>query len=201
MIVVDIETTGLDPYKNSIVSIGALDFYNSKNQFYEECKILDGAEVEPEALKINGFTLEQISDINKKSLKQILEEFLNWTEETDNRVLGGHNLADFDVLFLLNSSKKYKLNWQFGRRCVDLHSVCYTHHLQRNINPPIKDKKSNLNLDRILEYVELPQEPRPHHALTGAKMEAEAFSRLIYGKSLFEEYSQHKIPVYLKNDN
>lgn len=35
--------------------------------------------------------------------------------------------------------------------------------------PPIKDGTSDLNLDRILNYVDLPSEPRPHNALIGAK--------------------------------
>ena len=47
MIVVDVETTGVDARKNSIVSIGAVDFENQKNQFYGECKIWEGAEIDP----------------------------------------------------------------------------------------------------------------------------------------------------------
>ena len=56
MIVVDVETSGLDDEKNSLLSIGAVDFYNPKNQFYGECRVREGAEVNPEALEVNGFT-------------------------------------------------------------------------------------------------------------------------------------------------
>ena len=34
MIIVDVETTGIDPEKHSIVSIGAVDFSNPSNEFY-----------------------------------------------------------------------------------------------------------------------------------------------------------------------
>lgn len=67
MIVFDVETTGEDSRKHSIVSIGALEFSNPKNQFYEECRIWEGAEVQEIALKINGFTEENIRDPKKQS--------------------------------------------------------------------------------------------------------------------------------------
>ena len=81
MIVIDVETTGVIPTKHSILSIGAIDFNNPENQFYEECRIWDGAQVMQDgeegmlsALKINGFTKEEIRDSKKKSQKQVLEE-------------------------------------------------------------------------------------------------------------------------------
>jgi len=51
-----------------------------------------------------------------------------------------------------------------------------------------------MNLDKILNYVGLPDEPRPHNGLCGAKLEAEAFSRLVNDKSLLEEYGKYSIP-------
>jgi len=199
MIVVDIETTGLNPRKNSIVSIGAVDFHNPEDQFYEERKIFEGAEVHPQALKVNGFTEEQIRDEAKRSLEEIIEAFLSWTEKSGIKVLAGHNIAGFDVLFLINSANKYGLNWNMGRRCVDTHSLCYAHHLKRKA-PPLNEGESSLNLDNVLIYVGLPPEPKPHNALIGAKLEAEVLSRIIHGKALFSEYSNHEIPEYLKND-
>ena len=47
-------------------------------------------------------------------------------------------------------------------------------------------------------YVGLPPEPKPHHALTGAKVEAEALSRLLFGKILLKEFAHYEIPKYLK---
>ena len=43
MIVVDVETSGMDAYKHSLLSIGAVDFENPVERFYEECRIWDGA--------------------------------------------------------------------------------------------------------------------------------------------------------------
>ena len=62
MIVADIEASGLDFRKNSIVSIGAVDFEDPKRQFYAEPRIWDGAECNLESLAINGFTEEECKE-------------------------------------------------------------------------------------------------------------------------------------------
>lgn len=196
MIVVDVETTGLDPRKHSIVSIGALYFPNPEKQFYQECRIWYGAEISKEALNINGFSEEDIKDPNKKSLEETIKDFLQWTEGIDDVTLAGEN-PSFDLNFLKSSAERYDIKWPFGHRTVDLHSLCYTHFLKRGLNPPVKNERTDLNLDKILRYVGLPEEPKPHNALTGAKMEAEAFSRLVFGNPLLKEFETYPIPNYL----
>jgi len=202
MIVVDVETTGLRPEKNSIVSIGAIDFSNPQNQFYQECRIWEGAEISDQALKVNGFTKEEITNPDKPSLEETVFKFIEWTKNIEDQTLAGHNVW-FDALFLrdaLNRAKVkgYSLEERFGSRNVDLHSECYAHHLKKGINPPKKNERTDLNLDKVLLYVGLLEEPNPHNALTGAKMEAEAFSRFFFGKALFEEFEKYSIPNYLK---
>lgn len=196
MIVVDIETTGINPYKSSIVSIGAIDFKNPSSFFYEECRVWDGAEIIKEALKVNGFTLEQVQDPSKKSLQEIMAAFLAWTKNSSDKTIGGANVF-WDHDFLRASAKRYNLEWSFTRRIVDLHSVCYSHFLRRGLKAVDKNGKTELTVDAILKYVGLPEEPKPHVGLVGAKMEAEAFSRLIYGKALLPEYQHFPLPDYL----
>jgi DNA polymerase III epsilon subunit-like protein len=196
MIVVDIETTGLDPRKHSIVSIGALDFTSPLNQFYQECRIFKGAEVMEEALQINGFSKEEIKDPDKKSLKETIEDFFVWVKKIKERTIAGSN-PSFDRDFLMVSAERFNLPWFLGHRTIDLHALGYSHFLQRGLTPPVKEGRTDLNTDGVLSYVGLPEEPKPHHALTGTKMEAEAFSRLIYGRSLLSEFKNYPLPDYL----
>jgi DNA polymerase III epsilon subunit-like protein len=197
MIVVDVETTGFNPEKNSILSVGALDFDKPLSQFYGECRMWEGALVNPEALKLNGFTLEQIIDNKKRTLNGLLFDFMKWIDGCNDLTLAGEN-PSFDRDFLNYSFEKCDYDFRIGMRTVDLHSLCYAHHLMRGLTPPSKDRNSQLSGDMTLEYVGLPKEPRPHNAITGTKMEAEAFSRLIYGKPLLQEFGKYPVPDYLR---
>jgi DNA polymerase III epsilon subunit-like protein len=197
MLIVDTETTGLDPKKHSIVSIGAVDFFHPENTFYVECKPWHGAEYQTEALAINGFTKEELEDPKRKTLYEAMNEFIAWTNKAEDKTLGGHNFAS-DIAFLRSAVDVYNINWSPGRRVVDTHSLCYSHHLKRGISPPLKDGRTDLSFDKVLVYVGLPEEPKPHNALTGAKMAAEVFSRLIYRKALYHEFEQFAVPEYLK---
>lgn len=193
MIVLDIEASGTDPYKHSIVSIGALDFTNPEKQFYAECKIWNGAHVMDEALEVNGFTREQIIDPTKKTEGEITEDFFKWIEDSPDHTTAGQN-PSFDRDFLRLSAERAGLNYTLSFRTLDVHSVCYFHMIERGIVPPIKNKRSDLNSGKIQAYVGIPEEPKPHNALTGAKVAAEALSRLLHNRKLLPEFTQFEIP-------
>jgi DNA polymerase III epsilon subunit-like protein len=196
MIVVDVETSGRDPKKNSILSIGAVDFLNPKNQFYGECRIWEGAGISQEALQINGFSEREIKDANKQDLGSLIKKFLNWISGIEDKTIAGQN-PSFDIGFLEDSINRYRIDYRIGRRSIDLHSVSYAHHLKTGIRIPLKKGRTELNTDLIFAYVGLPPEPKPHNALVGAKMEAEALSRLIYGRILLNEFRGYPLPSHL----
>jgi len=52
-----------------------------------------------------------------------------------------------------------------------------------------------------MNYVGLPSEPKPHRAINGAGFEAEALSRLLFGRVIFNEFYNHAIPFYLSTIN
>jgi DNA polymerase III epsilon subunit-like protein len=197
MIILDIETTGTDPRRHSIVEVGAVDFDYPGNYFNERCSIWEGAEIDFKALEINGLTLKEIQDQTIYTQKELLSAFMIWMEQTEDKTIAGQNV-DFDINFLNESLARCGLNFSPGKRKVDQHSIVYAHFLKRNIRPPLKDGFSDLNSDFIMSYAGLPSEPKPHRAINGARFEAEALSRLIYGRGKFEEFEKHAIPDYLK---
>jgi DNA polymerase III epsilon subunit-like protein len=189
MIVVDIETSGVDPKKHSILSIGAVNLEKPSHQFYGECKIFEGAKINSDALKVNGFTEKEATDTTKPTPAELVEKFFFWVKQCNTKILAGHN-PNFDFSFLRETALKAHLDWPFSFRTVDLHSVCYAHLKQHNREIPTYNGKHALNSDFVHRYVGLCKEPRPHQALTGAKMEAESFSRLFFKKKLLEEYDR-----------
>ncbi|MEK9176850.1 MAG: 3'-5' exonuclease [Patescibacteria group bacterium] len=195
MIVLDIEASGTDYAKHSIVSIGALDFDNPNNQFYDECRIWDGAHIEPSALEVNGFTAAEITDSSKKTEKELTKAFIAWATDLRDWTIAGQN-PSFDRDFLRAAALRTHLDYPFPHRTLDTHSIAYAHMVVRGIMPPFDKEKhrSALNLDAVLEYVGIPAEPTPHNALTGALSHAEVLSRLLYGRQLLPEFEMYPIP-------
>lgn len=196
MIVVDGEFSGLDPNKHAILSLGAIDMNDPSREFYGECQLPDWATTDPIAMEINGFSDEQIKDESKPTLKELSEQFIEWIKLADDRTLAGQNV--WQDRYMLNAGlSKSGIDWDFGHRILDLHSVVYAHVMAQGKTIPVGNSMSAINSDFICKYVGLPKETDVHNALTGAKWEAEAFSRLFYGKNLLAEFANHTIPEYL----
>lgn len=192
MVVIDIETTGLNPFENSIIEIGAIDFYNPKNQFSQRCRIRENSVINKKALEVNGYTLSELYDKNLQSEKQLLLNFISWIEKIEFRTLAGQNV-NFDLSFLNATKDREQIIFEWGRRIVDIHSVAYTHMVSRGINPPLNDGNSKLGGDFIMKYVGIPPEPRPHSGINGALYETEALGRLIFGKGVFDRFKEYKL--------
>lgn len=193
MIIVDVEASGTNYEKHSMVSVGAIDFENPARQFYEECRIWDGAHIMDEALEVCGFTPEEITDPMKKTEGEVTRAFLAWTTETHNRTLAGQNVS-FDRDFLKAAAQRAGLDWDLAYRTIDTHTLCYMHMVKRDLAIPIAKNRSALDLDAVLRYCGIPDEPTPHNALTGAMSHAEVISRLLYDKKLLPEFEEFDIP-------
>lgn len=148
MIVIDIETSGLDPVKHSILSIGAIDMNNPTNKFYGECQCEPGKVVDEKALRINGFSQGDLMNQNKITVKELLQDFIHWTEAISDKTLAGHNIGQFDLQFLNEVCRKYKLKSSWAHRIFDLHTLSYSHLVASG-----KEIPEPLNLDTILGIV------------------------------------------------
>lgn len=169
--IVDAETSGLNPQIHGLLSLGAVD-YNTGDEFYEECALSSNKMYTDEALSINGFKSDKIKQ-GQSSVELILK-FETWRKARDIEILGGEN-PGFDIGFLKAAYATAGLDWPFHHRSVDIHSINFAIHRAFGVEMP----ENGLNLDKTLESVGLEPEPKPHNALTGAKLEAIALKRLI----------------------
>lgn len=195
MLVIDVESSGIDPQKHSILSLGALDFTNPTNQFYDECRAWDGAHILDEALLVNGFTREEATDPAKKTEGELIKAFVAWAGDLRDWTFAGQN-PSFDRDFVMAACHRAHIDFPFAHRTLDTHSLAYMHMLKRGVPPPfdVLHHRSALNLDAILEYTGIPEEPKPHNALTGAISHAEVIARLLYDRMLLPEFEVYPIP-------
>lgn len=197
MVILDIETTGLDPEENGLVSIGAIDFARPRETFYGECRIRKGEKVSPQALEVNGFTMDQLKDDEKQTTKELIKNFESWLSRRNEKVIGGLHIASFDVPFLNRKAQQTGVNLKLHRRSIDLHSVAYAKMIELGRIVPLTDGWSVMDVDFIYPFCGLPREPRPKNALNGAKWEAECLARLIYGRKLMKSFERYPVPAYL----
>ncbi len=199
MIVLDIETSGLDELKHGIIEIAAIKFENPEIYYYSLCGLDEDDEIDDNALEINGQRREKIRDSSRPSQKQVLTELFEFLERENDFYASGENIGSFDLRFIRAKARKYGLKDRFQYRSYDLHSVASFKYEQVFGELPIKNGKIELNLNKILEFVGLKDERKQHNALDDCRLEAEAISRLKFGKGIFREYSNFSIPNYLKN--
>ncbi|MBU2104430.1 MAG: 3'-5' exonuclease [Nanoarchaeota archaeon] len=209
-IVVDIETSGLDLVKSGIWQIGAIDL-NTMEEFIDEARIDDEDEISDGALKVIGKTEEELRDKNKQSQKELIEKFMKWVETRKMKNFACHH-PQGDIGWLMVRLKKYRLERKFNHKAFDTHSIAQTKFYEINKRFLIeeKEKRSNMGLSKILEFCGLPderlqikdeeiiKEGKPHNALEDAKLTAECFSRLMFGKNLFPEFIKFEVPKELR---
>jgi DNA polymerase III alpha subunit (gram-positive type) len=137
MIILDIESSGLDSGRAGIWQIGALELENPKNYFLEEGRIDDDDIIEKEALMVIGKTEAELRDKTKQTQKQLILNYLNWAKNIDERITGGHNIG-WDVSFIQNKCIRYDLGSQFrevsGQRSIDLHVIAQEEYRKLNGN-------------------------------------------------------------------
>jgi DNA polymerase III epsilon subunit-like protein len=196
MIIIDIEASGTEYQKHSILSIGALDFTHTENRFYGECRVWEGAHIDENALLVCGFSEEEALSRKKQTEAQLIGTFLTWANDIEDQTLAGQNVS-FDRDYIKAGCQRAGYNYPFAHRTIDTHTVAYTHHIIHKKEIPFAKRHSALNLDAILLYVGIPEEPEPHNALTGALSHAEVLHRLWYGKPLLPEFSHFPLPSHI----
>ncbi len=198
--VMDIETTGLNPRKCAILSVGLVSYNGRLNEFYREYYPFDGAEVMEVGMKINGFDLNKMRRDPVNDPKNVVDDVKRFLKASRCNVTAGQN-PSFDRDFVNAYAERYGADFRLPIWMLDMHSVCMSYMLENGIKIPRKsDGGLCLSSDSILKFVGLGAEPKPHNALNGAKYEFEALCRLIYGKNMLLEFSDCPVPSELTID-
>ncbi len=113
---VDTETSGLSPYRNGVLSLaGFHEAPLDEDTFsYETCPHVTD-KIEDAALKVNGYTREQILEFPAapvviEAWESYLTRYVNPYDSSDKLTLAGYNVG-FDARFLLAWFRKHKNNY------------------------------------------------------------------------------------------
>lgn len=196
MIIVDIECSGLDSEKCGIIEIGAIELENPENVFREEARIDDEDEVEDGALRILGKTEADLRDRSKQTQRELLEHFLSWASFISVKTCICQN-PQFDLAFIGIKLRKYGIENILPHRAFDLHSFASLKYFIINHEFLIEQGKSAMGLKNVLALCGMEDKRKFHNALEDARLTAECFSRVVFGKNLLNEYYLCPVPIHL----
>lgn len=204
MIVIDLETSGVDFVHCGIWQIGAIDF-ETKEEYSDECRIddedicLDDSSRGKKLFEVIGKTEEQLRDKTKQGQKEMLIKFFKWCEKSKMKNFMCEN-PQFDESFLEIKARKYGLKFPFHYRAFDLHSIAQAKYLAVKGKFAFKEHYT-AGLSMIVPFCGIEDNRGFHNALEDAKLAAECLHRVLYGKGFLEEYEKYPIPEYLKINN
>ena len=163
----DCETTGLDPKKDDIVSIGAVIIKNNtivaSKKFVKFVK--PKTKLQAEAIKIHHIRecdLEDAEDIN-----DVIDEFLNFI---GNRTLVGYFL-EFDIA-MINKYVKPKLGITLPNKILEVSAIYYDYKIER-----IPQANIDLRFNTIMNELKNPSLGK-HDAYNDAIMTSMIFIKL-----------------------
>lgn len=169
-IVLDTETTGLDPAEHSIIEVGCLEIFDRRitgRSFHEFCN--PGRSIDQGAAAVHGITMEQLRD--KPPFSGIADALLEFIGDA-NLVI--HN-ADFDMGFLAAEFNRCGRaeDWPPPGQVID------SLKLARNKHPNQRN-----SLDALCKRYEVDNSGRDlHGALLDAELLADVYLRLTGGQN------------------
>jgi hypothetical protein len=174
--VVDVETTALakDAHRGSLVSIGAVHPLTGET-FYCQCWVREGAYIDPESMAVH--MADWTDDRTQPSEAEAITRLVHWAKKRGIKLIGGKNPM-FDLRWLeaawmrAQEGRQEPGKFPLTHRTLDLHSLALAWAL---INRPVVVTSEGFKTDDVYRLLGMPDEPKPHHALTGARMEAKAF--------------------------
>src|ERR1017187_4498718 len=165
LLILDLETTGLDPAIHDVLEIGAVLCHQRTSAIQSTFQVkiepwrLELAQ--PKALEVNGYTPERWQFAVRRR-----EAWTSFFDFGRNAIMSSWN-AHFELGFIQppihsyfphNNDDDLKRFGPFDRHLIDLPSIAWA----------VLGPQAKLGKDYIAAALGLPPEPKPHGALTGA---------------------------------
>lgn len=174
-IIIDTETTGINPYKDEIIEFGAIKVID--NKIVETfCQLVKPRKpISQQITNINNITNEMV--FNAPSINRVLPQFLNFCQDF---ILIGHNV-DFDTQMISIACQRFNLPFQ--NKVID---TCF---LSKQIFP----KLTNHKLETLTNHLHILNR-QAHRALSDCFATNELF-QILSKKAILIPREQTKIQI------
>jgi DNA polymerase-3 subunit epsilon len=173
IVVYDCETTGLNPKKDNIISIGAVKVKGNKVLTNEAIHIFVE---QKEAISHQSITIHQIRNCDLEGAVPIEEAIERFLYYIGNRKLVGYYL-EFDVA-MINKYTKLMYGITLPNKKVEVSAIYFDKKIAR-----IPQGNIDLRFNTILKELDLPK-LSAHDALNDAVMTAMMYVKLLHVKKL-----------------
>lgn len=182
-LIVDCETTGLDPERHSLIEIAAQA--PNGNRCTLSFRPRPGSELDPKALEVNGYHWAEL-DACPTSYVDGISGFFGWlaAQHPDGLkakwTLAGMNPRGLDWPFLERAWRDAGFDvstdarFPFGHRTLDLHSQVVLYAASVGVVVP----DGGFSSESICDLLKIEREPKPHRANGGLDWEVQAFEAI-----------------------
>lgn len=178
----DLETTGLNSYRNGIWQIAAILYEEGeeKEEFNEVCNIFSTQECHPKALEMASLTEESLKDFNPpkeayRQFKALLEKYIDPFNKQDKMFMYGYNVRfddDFLRQFFYNNQDRFYGSY-FWNPAIDIMNLAM--EKLKNQRPLMRNFKQG-TVARSLD-IEI-EEEKLHDALYDIRVSREIHKKL-----------------------
>ena len=114
----DLETTGLNPFHDKIIEIGAIKMVNNTSKKFNRLVSID-IDLPKKICEITNIYDSDLK--NQSTIDVVMKEFLDFINEENNETifLIAHNNDSFDKLFLMKNIKDLGINISFHIKYID----------------------------------------------------------------------------------
>src|SRR4030042_1784722 len=153
LIYFDLETTGLDLYRDQIVQIAAIKYFklpfkkqSVTHNIFNDCVKLDRyilptCEIASEAIDVHKLTREKLIELKAKSFAETAKELYVFFNDCD---LIGYNIKNFDIPLLYEEFKRCKYNLEYNS-VIDVCEI-FKRHVTRDLEGALKFYNSDTDI-------------------------------------------------------
>jgi DNA polymerase III subunit epsilon len=175
LLVVDVETGGLDPKVNALLEIAAKHLPTGK---VFHVYIIPEGECHPGAIAINGLTGERLASLGAIPESRAMGEFAEWLMSLGAYLWTGAN-PKFDWGFVDAALRRCGIECKLDYHTYDIQSVAVLHHMQGKITLPMRHGVPSPKVDSLVAAYGIEQLRMDdiHGGLVDVQMEVEVALR------------------------